>query len=85
MGIWIFSSYLIWRPPESNGLRCILRLFVNDILRLISAKDIANSNFIFSLVFMAMTAFIVAKGIQNGIEAANKIMMPALYSSSLLL
>ena len=28
---------------------------------------------------MAMTAFIVARGIQKGIEAANKIMMPMLY------
>jgi neurotransmitter:Na+ symporter, NSS family len=35
--------------------------------------------FIFSLVFMVMTAFIVARGISKGIEAANKIMMPGLY------
>lgn len=53
--------------------------FVNDILDLSSAKGLANSNFIFSLVFMAFTALIVAQGIQKGIEAANKIMMPALY------
>jgi neurotransmitter:Na+ symporter, NSS family len=54
-------------------------LFVNDIFDLRSANGLANSNFIFSLVFMAMTAFIVARGIQKGIEAANKIMMPVLY------
>jgi NSS family neurotransmitter:Na+ symporter len=53
--------------------------FVNDILDLSSAEGLSNSNFIFSLVFMAMTAFIVARGIQKGIEAANKIMMPILY------
>ena len=53
--------------------------FVNDILDLSSAEGLANSNFIFSLVFMAMTAFIVGRGIQKGIEAANKIMMPILY------
>lgn len=53
--------------------------FVNDILNLKSAEGLANSNFLFSLVFMAMTAFIVARGIQKGIEAANKIMMPMLY------
>jgi len=35
--------------------------------------------FIFSLVFMAITATIVTKGIAKGIEAANKIMMPTLY------
>ncbi|HPM32431.1 MAG TPA: sodium-dependent transporter [Chryseolinea sp.] len=54
-------------------------LFVNDILDLSSAKGVANSNFIFSLLFMAITALIVSQGIQKGIEAANKIMMPALY------
>lgn len=54
--------------------------FVNDILNLSSAQGLANSNFIFSLVFMVFTALIVAQGIQKGIEAANKIMMPALYT-----
>ncbi|MEK6781283.1 MAG: sodium-dependent transporter [Bacteroidota bacterium] len=33
----------------------------------------------FSLGFMVLTAIIVSQGIQKGIEAANKIMMPALY------
>lgn len=54
-------------------------LFVNDLLDVSSAKGLANSNFIFSMVFMAITALIVSQGIQKGIEAANKIMMPALY------
>ena len=54
-------------------------LFVNDILDLSSPTGVANSNLLFSLLFMAITAFIVAKGIQKGIEGANKIMMPALY------
>jgi neurotransmitter:Na+ symporter, NSS family len=53
--------------------------FVNDILDLSSAKGAANSNFLFSVIFMAMTALIVSRGIQKGIEMANKIMMPALY------
>ncbi len=33
----------------------------------------------FSLGFMVITAVIVSQGIQKGIEAANKIMMPSLY------
>ncbi|MDZ4715697.1 MAG: sodium-dependent transporter [Cytophagales bacterium] len=36
-------------------------------------------NLIFSLCFMAITAFIVVKGVQRGIELASKIMMPALF------
>lgn len=43
--------------------------YVNDI----------SDNFWFSLAFMVLTALIVSQGIQKGIEAANKIMMPALY------
>lgn len=53
--------------------------YVNDILDTSSIAGLANSNFIFSLVFMALTAIIVSQGIQKGIEAANKIMMPSLY------
>jgi neurotransmitter:Na+ symporter, NSS family len=53
--------------------------FVNDILNLGSLNGLAGSNFLFSAIFMAMTALIVSRGIQKGIEAANKIMMPSLY------
>jgi NSS family neurotransmitter:Na+ symporter len=38
-----------------------------------------GSNFLFSLGFMVITAYIVNRGIQKGIEMANKIMMPMLY------
>jgi neurotransmitter:Na+ symporter, NSS family len=37
-------------------------------------------NFIFSLGFMVMTAYIVSQGVQKGIEMANRIMMPALFT-----
>jgi neurotransmitter:Na+ symporter, NSS family len=53
--------------------------FVNDILDLTSWKGFTYSNLLFSFMFMAMTALIVSQGIQKGIEAANKIMMPSLY------
>jgi NSS family neurotransmitter:Na+ symporter len=43
--------------------------YVNDI----------SDNLWFSLGFMVLTALIVSQGIQKGIEAANKIMMPSLY------
>jgi len=36
-------------------------------------------NLIFSLCFMTITAFIVIKGVQKGIEKASKIMMPTLF------
>ncbi|QOI98287.1 MAG: sodium-dependent transporter [Flammeovirgaceae bacterium] len=49
--------------------------YVNDI----------SDNFWFSLGFMVITALIVSRGIQKGVEAANKIMMPALYIILILL
>lgn len=53
--------------------------FVNDIVDVSSVKGLLNSNLVFSLVFMALTAYIVSQGVQKGIELANRIMMPALY------
>ncbi|MFN3841213.1 MAG: sodium-dependent transporter [Cyclobacteriaceae bacterium] len=49
--------------------------YVNDI----------SDNIWFSLGFMVITAIIVSRGIQKGVEAANKIMMPALYTILILL
>lgn len=54
--------------------------FVNDILDLTSLSGLLGSNFLFSAIFMVMTALIVSRGVQKGIEAANKIMMPMLYT-----
>lgn len=42
-------------------------------------------NLIFSFCFMFITAFIVVKGVQRGIEAASRIMMPALLIILVLL
>lgn len=41
-------------------------------------NDIAD-NLWYSLAFMGITALVVSRGIQKGVEKANKIMMPALY------
>lgn len=38
-----------------------------------------NDNLIYSFAFMVITAFIVIRGVQNGIEAASKVLMPMLY------
>lgn len=36
-------------------------------------------NFFYSFCFMIITAFIVVRGVQNGIEKASKILMPVLF------
>jgi neurotransmitter:Na+ symporter, NSS family len=49
--------------------------YVNDI----------QSNFLYSLGFLFLTAFTVAHGVQKGIEKANRILMPALLFILLVL
>lgn len=44
-------------------------VFVNDV----------GSNFFYSLGFLVLTGIAVARGIQKGIETANKILMPSLF------
>lgn len=79
---WAFGYFLhiafgdLLNEPDFGSF---FGLFVNDIIDVTSAKGFSNSNLIFSMVFMAITAYIVSHGIQKGIEAANKIMMPSLY------
>ncbi|WP_042476081.1 sodium-dependent transporter [Bacillus ndiopicus] len=48
---------------------------------------IANPTYaiLFQFIFMAITIFVVAKGVQQGIERAGKIMMPALFISFIIL
>jgi NSS family neurotransmitter:Na+ symporter len=41
------------------------------------AADVSD-NLLYSLAFMLVTAFIVARGVQKGIEGASKILMPLL-------
>ncbi len=53
--------------------------YVNDIVDFSSFGGFITSNLVFSFMFMVITAVIVSQGIQGGIEAANKIMMPGLY------
>lgn len=38
-----------------------------------------SDNFVYSLVFMIVTAFIVYRGVQKGIEGTSKILMPTLF------
>ncbi len=70
---WAFGYFLeisfgdLLSQPDFGGF---FGTYINDI----------SDNFWFSLAFMVLTAIIVSQGIQKGIEAANKIMMPSLYA-----
>ncbi len=70
---WAFGYFLeisfgdLLTQPDFGGF---FGAYINDI----------SDNFWFSLAFMVLTAVIVSQGVQKGIEAANKIMMPSLYA-----
>jgi NSS family neurotransmitter:Na+ symporter len=80
---WAFGYFLhisfgdLLNEPDFGGF---FGAYVNDIINLSSWTGFSNSNLIFSMIFMVLTALIVAQGIQKGIEASNKIMMPSLYA-----
>jgi neurotransmitter:Na+ symporter, NSS family len=60
----VFGSLL-----SSEDFRAFFGSFVNHVDRI----------FVYSAIFMVMTAVCVVGGIQKGIERANKILMPALF------
>lgn len=69
---WAFGYFLeisFGSLLQENDFGAFFGSYINDI----------SDNFWFSLAFMVLTALIVSQGIQKGIEAANKIMMPMLY------
>ena len=69
---WAFGYFLeisFGNLLEQPDMGAFFGTYINDI----------SDNFWFSLGFMVITAVIVSQGVQKGIEAANKIMMPALY------
>lgn len=69
---WAFGYFveLTFGPLlQESDFGSFFSSFVNDI----------NSNFFYSLGFLFLTALAVVRGIQKGIETANKILMPSLF------
>lgn len=54
---------------EANDHGAFFREFVNNV----------GHNFLYSLGFLALTGWAVVRGIQKGIETANRILMPSLF------
>lgn len=69
---WAFGYFLeisfgnLFQETDFGGY---FNSYVNDF----------TDNLIYSLCFMIITAFIVVRGVKGGIEAASRIMMPALF------
>ena len=69
---WAFGYFLeisFGNLLEEKDFGAFFGAYINNIWTIL----------LFSLGFMVLTALIVSQGIQKGVEAANRIMMPALY------
>ncbi|MFQ6388149.1 sodium-dependent transporter [Priestia aryabhattai] len=72
VGGWILQYIFASVTGQLNGVRDYGSLFNSTIANPTSAV-------ISQFVFLLLTIVVVARGIQNGIEKANKILMPALF------
>ncbi|MEE3895999.1 sodium-dependent transporter [Priestia megaterium] len=72
VGGWILQYIFASVTGQLNGVSDYGSLFNSTIANPTSAV-------ISQLVFLLLTIVVVARGIQNGIEKANKILMPALF------
>ncbi len=88
-GVMILSFYNV---VAGWAFGYFLEISFGDLLETPSFGDFfgayvadVSDNLIFSLGFMLITAFIVAKGVKGGIEKASKIMMPMLFIILLVL
>ncbi|WP_225049448.1 sodium-dependent transporter [Priestia megaterium] len=72
VGGWILQYIFTSVTGQLNGVSDYGSLFNSTIANPTSAV-------ISQLVFLLLTIVVVARGIQNGIEKANKILMPALF------
>jgi NSS family neurotransmitter:Na+ symporter len=69
---WAFGYFIeitFGNLLQEKDYRGFFGSFVNNV----------NHNLIYSLGFLLLTAWAVVRGIQKGIETANKILMPALF------
>ncbi len=72
---WAFGYFLHISFGDLLNQRdfgAFFRSFVNDILDVSSVKGLANSNFLFSLVFMVFTAYIVARVFKKELKQRTK-------------
>ncbi|MBM7649211.1 NSS family neurotransmitter:Na+ symporter [Bacillus ectoiniformans] len=72
VGGWILHYLFLALTGKLNGTSDFAALFGETITSPLSAVG-------FQFAFLFITIMVVARGIQNGIEAANKYLMPALF------
>ncbi len=85
-GVMILSFYNV---VAGWAFGYFIQIGFSDLLTLGSSASYGNffgeyianvgDNLLYSLAFMIITAFVVARGIQHGIETVSKILMPVLF------
>lgn len=78
VGGWVIKYCIAYLTGASSVYEDPTNFFLVDVLGMGTSFPIQGA-IIFPLIFIGLTAFIVIKGVSDGIEKLNKIMMPALF------
>ncbi len=78
VGGWVLKYVVEYLTGAANAYADPTNFFLVNILGMGDAFPIQGA-IIFPFIFIALTAFIVIKGVSGGIEKLNKFMMPALF------
>ena len=84
VGGWVLKYCVEYLTGASGVYADPTNFFLVDILGMGTAFPIQGA-LIYPFIFMAITAFIVVKGVSGGIEKLNKVLMPALFGLLILL
>ena len=84
VGGWVLKYCVAYLTGGSAVFADPTNFFLVDILGMGTSFPIQGA-LIYPFIFIAITAFIVIKGVSGGIEKLNKVMMPALFVILLIL
>lgn len=78
VGGWVLKYCLTYLTGAGSVYEDPTNYFLVDVLGMGTAFPVQGA-IIFPIIFIAATAFVVIKGVSEGIEKLNKVLMPALF------
>jgi NSS family neurotransmitter:Na+ symporter len=84
VGGWVLKYCVAYLTGGSKVYADPVNFFLEDILGAGGVFPIEGA-IIYPFIFIAITAFVVIKGVSNGIEKLNKVLMPTLFILLILL
>lgn len=84
VGGWVIKYCLAYLTGGGSVYEDPANFFLNDVLGANSAFPVQGA-IIFPLIFIALCSFVVIRGVADGIEKLNKVLMPSLFILLILL